>query len=473
MNRSKTKGNGVINDQRNRSYWYRSVTCSPRTNHIVPNIHSWINDPRYHSPRINLAIYSVVVDKHTIASPLTSTVYNIGREMVLLRPQEITATTGRWLLIRRWLLLLSLLTIVIVLHVQSRRRADAITSAQNASNSSAQQKEADEEAEDSRDRLKRDIVVNPGPKAPIAPSNTKLTDVEYAPGQQLVKRMMRTAWRAYYQYARDFDELAPLSKTGTNFYGRDTLKLTAIDSLDTLLIMGLQEEFQQAKQLVLDVSFDRDMNISVFESNIRIVGGLLSVFALTGDGQYVSKAFDLANRYRSVFSPLDVSAPNWTFPLREVDLVGHFKVMDAPTRPQQDVVILAEVGTLTLELAYLAHITKDRTLVKKAEDAIQRLSEMTSPYPGLLPRLIQTKATHQTGYFGVGGMADSYYEYLLKYYVQTGNLMHKRLLEQALDVSSTHVCILIDDDYRASKNTWSRRPTANCSSLGGTMSERT
>ena len=46
--------------------------------------------------------------------------------------------------------------------------------------------------------------------------------------------------------------------------------MTLIDSLDMLVIMGNNSEFQRVAQLVLDhTDFDIDINVSVFETNIR------------------------------------------------------------------------------------------------------------------------------------------------------------------------------------------------------------
>lgn len=139
-------------------------------------------------------------------------------------------------------------------------------------------------------------------------------DDEYIPGKEFVKQMTLHAWRGYREHAWGKDELNPLSRTGSDFYGEHSLALTVIDSLDTLLIMGLNKEYVEARDYALTVSFDKDMKISVFESNIRIVGGFLSAFALTGEGKFVSRAFDLANRYLTVFES--------EYALREVDLMA-------------------------------------------------------------------------------------------------------------------------------------------------------
>ena len=68
-----------------------------------------------------------------------------------------------------------------------------------------------------------------------------------------------------------------------------------MDSLDTMLVMNLQEEFRQAEEWVRDsLSFDIDSDINVFEITIRVLGGLLSTFHLTGQKLYLDKAADLA-----------------------------------------------------------------------------------------------------------------------------------------------------------------------------------
>lgn len=56
-----------------------------------------------------------------------------------------------------------------------------------------------------------------------------------------------------------------------------SFSLTLVDSLDTLIVVGELNEFESAvKKIVDDVRFDSDIIVSVFETNIRILGGLLS-----------------------------------------------------------------------------------------------------------------------------------------------------------------------------------------------------
>lgn len=49
--------------------------------------------------------------------------------------------------------------------------------------------------------------------------------------------------------------------------------MTLVDSLDTLVLLGDFEEFENAVKLVIEnVSFDNDIIVSVFETNIRMIG---------------------------------------------------------------------------------------------------------------------------------------------------------------------------------------------------------
>lgn len=74
----------------------------------------------------------------------------------------------------------------------------------------------------------------------------------------------------------------PVSKSTRNNYGG--VGNTVIDSLDTLHLMGLSNEFNVARDWVRD-RFDPsslDVYVSVFETTIRCLGGLISAYDLTG-----------------------------------------------------------------------------------------------------------------------------------------------------------------------------------------------
>jgi len=81
------------------------------------------------------------------------------------------------------------------------------------------------------------------------PSNARKDLVEIDPvnneRREKVKEAMLHAWNSYVKYAWGMDELQPQSKNGINSFGG--LGATLVDSLDTLYIMGLKDEFQKAR----------------------------------------------------------------------------------------------------------------------------------------------------------------------------------------------------------------------------------
>lgn len=71
--------------------------------------------------------------------------------------------------------------------------------------------------------------------------------------------MMKHAWDNYVRYAWGKNELKPISKRGhsASIFGNMPLGATILDGLDTLYIMGMKEEFKQARDWVaneLDLS---------------------------------------------------------------------------------------------------------------------------------------------------------------------------------------------------------------------------
>jgi glycosyl hydrolase family 47 len=110
------------------------------------------------------------------------------------------------------------------------------------------------------------------------------------------------AWGNYERYAWGQDTLRPLSKTGHDWYGQ-SLFMTPVDALDTLILMRFDAEAERARSLIVsDLSFDRDIYVKNFEITIRLLGGLLSSYQLTRDQRLLSLAEDLGNRLLPVFN---------------------------------------------------------------------------------------------------------------------------------------------------------------------------
>ena len=106
--------------------------------------------------------------------------------------------------------------------------------------------------------------------------------------QKAVVEAFQHAWKAYKKYAWGKDELKPISKDSNEWFD---LGLTLVDSLDTMWLMGLSDEFDEARNWVerdMVVGVDNDVNL--FETTIRVLGGLLSVYHLTHDQLFFDRA---------------------------------------------------------------------------------------------------------------------------------------------------------------------------------------
>ena len=227
-----------------------------------------------------------------------------------------------------------------------------------------------------------------------------------------VRGMMLHAWTGYRSFAWGLDELKPVSNTGRVWMGPG-IAASVIDSLDTLYIMGLMDEYKEARDYVeKDLDFDRGGQISFFETVIRGLGGLLAAYGLTGDRMYVTKAQDLGDRLLHAFkSPSGL-------PFGSLDLKSH---SSSNHRWAPGTHILAEVGTIQLEFKYLAEVSGKAEYANVVNKVMNIMEGQDSRDPGLYPVFINehTGSSRGTQDYSLGGLGDSYYEYLLKQYLQT------------------------------------------------------
>jgi mannosidase alpha-like ER degradation enhancer 2 len=208
------------------------------------------------------------------------------------------------------------------------------------------------------------------------------------------------SWQAYEKYAWGYDELQPVSKTPRDWYG-ESLLMTPVDSLDTLLLLGLKDEAAKAQALIVEkLSFDKDISVKNFEVTIRLLGGLLSGYQMTGDARLLHLAEDLGKRLLPAFnSPTGM-------PYMFVNLKTG-KTSGARSNP-------AEIGTLLLEFGTLSKLTNNPVFYDKAKNAVVQLYKRRSKI-GLVGEEIDVETGEWTSRAShVGGGIDSYYEYLLK-----------------------------------------------------------
>ena len=106
--------------------------------------------------------------------------------------------------------------------------------------------------------------------------------------QRAVVEAFLHAWKAYKQHAWGHDELKPLSRSYSEWF---RVGLTLIDSLDTMFLMNLKEEIQEARNwIATKLSFDKNIDVNLFEITIRVLGGLLSTYHLSKDDVFLQKA---------------------------------------------------------------------------------------------------------------------------------------------------------------------------------------
>ncbi|HSE31056.1 MAG TPA: glycoside hydrolase family 47 protein [Pyrinomonadaceae bacterium] len=215
-----------------------------------------------------------------------------------------------------------------------------------------------------------------------------------------VKAEFLHAWNGYKKYAWGHDDLKPLSKTYHDWYPQPLL-MTPVDSLDTMIIMGFKQEADRTREyIVQNLSFDKDISVQNFEITIRLLGGLLTNYQLTGDKRLLALAEDLGNRLLPVFeSPTDM-------PYRYVNLKTG-AVRDPVSNP-------AETGTLILEFGTLSKLTGKPVFHEKAKRALVETYKRRSAI-GLVGEWINVETGKWTKTDShISGAIDSYYEYLLK-----------------------------------------------------------
>ena len=115
-----------------------------------------------------------------------------------------------------------------------------------------------------------------------------------------VLNAMKHVWKNYKEKAFGSDELHPISGSTTQNWGG--MGTTLVDALDTLWLMGLKDEFWEARDWVRDhLSNTPSGDVSGFETTIRSLGGLLSAYDLSGDKAFLEKAEDLGKRLQKAY----------------------------------------------------------------------------------------------------------------------------------------------------------------------------
>lgn len=296
-----------------------------------------------------------------------------------------------------------------------------------------------------------------------------------------VKKEFLHAWYGYKDHAWMADSLMSLSgDRKEQFCGWSA---TLVDSLDTLYIMGLMSEFEEAVDAVMLIDFievtrvDDDSDVyaeqipfpglagtvagkprrcivNLFESVIRYLGGMLAAYDLSGDERLKNKLIELGYMLHRAWRTENGMPCSYCNP---VAMAGN-QTLDASND-----VPLADIGSFYLELARLSQITGDESFYGTVETMteVMHRTQNGSAIAGLWPERVDAAAvtnstvelqTREHAY-SLGALSDSAYEYLVKGHLMLGGLT--KSYKQMWTVAATAISDTML--FRASIPDWETR----------------
>jgi mannosyl-oligosaccharide alpha-1,2-mannosidase len=232
-----------------------------------------------------------------------------------------------------------------------------------------------------------------------------------------VRAEMAWAWDSYKAHAWGKDEIRPVSGTFSSFPLKDHhLGLSLIEALDTLWVMGLDSRFQDGVDWVKGtLDFNVDGDVSVFETSIRLVGGLLSAHHACGDPVLLAKAKDLADRLLPAFdTPTGM-------PYRRINL------RTGATR--EPVTSPADIATYLPEWGTLSRLTGDPRYEQAAKKAVVALFERRSKIDMVATQIDVLTGEWRDRRATVGSYCDSFFEYLWDGWQLFGDADCKRMYD--------------------------------------------
>ncbi|XP_001357617.3 mannosyl-oligosaccharide alpha-1,2-mannosidase IA [Drosophila pseudoobscura] len=227
--------------------------------------------------------------------------------------------------------------------------------------------------------------------------------------RQKIREMMLHAWRNYHRYAWGSNELCPISRRGClgGVFVNHNLGASVIEGLDTLHIMGFEDEYKQGRDWI-ESTFEMDnVNalLSVFELTARLLGSMLSLYALTGDPLYKNKALQIADKILPAFETPTGIPKSIVNPGSKNAQSSHFND-------------ISEFGALHMEFSYLSDITGIAVYRERVQGIRKVLGNMTKPN-GLYPNLISVR----TGkWISADSAISRFHDSLLKSWVQSGKM---------------------------------------------------
>ncbi|KAI5864887.1 glycoside hydrolase family 47 protein [Durotheca rogersii] len=246
-----------------------------------------------------------------------------------------------------------------------------------------------------------------------------------------VKAAFIKSWTSYKNIGFGYDELLPVSGKGHDVPGFGGWGATLVDSLPTLWIMDLKEEFYEATAAAATINWARtkDTSCNYFETTIRHLGGLLSAYDLSLERVLLEKAIELGDMLYMAYDTPNHMPPFWMdfSKAKKGQLVAGYHDPSA------------SVATSSLEFTRLTQLTGN----SKYYDAINRVTRVLEEWqnrtslPGMWPVFFDMAQLEldSDNSFSLGALADSLYEYLPKTFALLGGLepVYEKLYRGAMD----------------------------------------
>ncbi|KAF3764939.1 family 47 glycoside hydrolase [Cryphonectria parasitica EP155] len=273
--------------------------------------------------------------------------------------------------------------------------------------------------------------------------------VDWLERRERVVEAFTLSWDSYARYGWGHDVYHPVTKAGQQM-AKKGLGWIIVDALDTMMLMNLTSRVAHAREwIATSLSYDQDQDVNTFETTIRMLGGLLSAHYLSntypdlapqsdddpgapGEDLYLEKAKDLADRLLAAFDSES------GIPYASVNLG---KYQGIASHSDGGASSTAEATTLQLEFKYLAKLTGEKNFWDKVEKVMQVLDD-NGAKDGLVPIYISADSGKFRGQnIRLGSRGDSYYEYLIKQYLQTNNQepIYLDMWEEALRGTRKHL----------------------------------
>ena len=256
-----------------------------------------------------------------------------------------------------------------------------------------------------------------------------------------VRNELRQTWNSYRRLAWGHDQMLPVSGGFSEFFDdAHPVGLSIVEALDTLFFMGLDRELADGVAWIRDHLDFRAVTqpVQIFETNIRMVGGLLSGYLCTGERVLLQKARDIADVLLPAFTRSPTGAP-YRF---VVPSTGE-------TSGTQNV--LAEIGTIIAEFGTLSRLVHDDRYYNAAKKALKAVFDRRSSLD-----LVGTTLDIETGAWvnttaSVNPPVDSFFEYLFDGW----DLFGDRDLKRWYDILTAAVIRFEAEEFGG--HTWFRR----------------